>query len=131
MLDVRIFFKSLVLFTAAALIIYAVTPNVGIDFLLKSLAFAFGSAMLMPFVYPHIRGVREGDVITVALSEKALPFSMLYARSDAVASGNGRIGEKIKITFRDGSEEEGMVVSYSGLFAPAKVKLLQKEIKVA
>jgi hypothetical protein len=129
MLDVRIFFKALVLFTAAALIIYAVTPT-GIDFLLKLVALDVGLAMLMPFVYPHMRGVREGDQVGVVLSEKELPFSMLYARSDAVASSNARIGEKIKVTFQDGSEEECVVVSYAGLFTPAKVKILEKEIKV-
>lgn len=130
MLDVRIFFKSIVLFTAAALIIYAIVPNAGVDFLLKSLAFAFGSAMLMPFIYPHIRGVRSGDEVKVVLSEQELPFSILYRRSDAVAKDNGRIGETIRIAFRDGNEEGGMVISYAGLFAPAKVKLLQKEIRV-
>jgi hypothetical protein len=130
MLDVLLFFKSIVLFTAAALLIYALTPNVGIDFLLKTLAFAFGSAMLMPFIYPHIRGVRRGDEVRVVLSEQELPFSILYARSSAVASGNARIGGRIKVAFRDGSEEEGVVISYAGLFAPAKVKLLQKEIRV-
>jgi len=130
MLDVLLFFKSIVLFTAAALLIYALTPNVGIDFLLKALAFAFGSAMLMPFIYPHIRGVRGGDEVRVVLSEQELPFSILYARSSAVASGNARIGGRIKVAFRDGSEEEGVVISYAGLFAPARVKLLQKEIRV-
>lgn len=60
MIDVRIFFKAILLFTAAALIVYAVTPT-GIDVLLKLLAFAFGSAILSPFVYPHLRGVRKGD----------------------------------------------------------------------
>jgi hypothetical protein len=130
MLDVRVFFKSIVLFTAAALIIYALAPNAGIDFLLKSLAFAFGSAMLMPFIYPHIRGVRKGDEVGVVLSEKELPFSIPFVRSGAIAMDNGRIGERIRIAFRGGSEEEGVVVSYAGLFTPAKIKLLQKDIRV-
>lgn len=129
MLDIRIFFKSLVLLTAAALIIYALTPT-GIEFLLKLLALDIGLAMLMPFVYPHIRGVRKGDRVAVVLSERELPFSMLYARSDAHASSNGRIGESIKVEFQDGSEEECMVVSYAGLFNPAKVKILEKGIEV-
>lgn len=130
MLDVRLFFKSIVLFTAAALIIYALAPNAGIDFLLKSLAFAFGSAMLMPFIYPHIRGVRKGDEVGVVLSEKELPFSIPFVRSGAIAMGNGRIGERIRVAFRDGSKEEGVVVSYAGLFTPAKIKLLQRDIRV-
>lgn len=129
MLDVRIFFKSIVLFTAAALIIYAVTPT-GIEFLLKLLALDVGLALLMPFAYPSIRGVREGDRVVVLLSEKELPFGMLPARSNAVASSNGRMGGGIKVRFSDGSEEEGVVVSYAGLFAPSKVRILEKGIKV-
>jgi hypothetical protein len=129
MVDIRIFFKSIVLFTAAALIIYAVTPT-GIDFLLKLLALDIGLALLMPFAYPSIRGVREGDPVVVVLSGKELPFRMLYARSSAVASSNGRIGGRIKVRFSDGSEEEGVVVSYSGMFSSAKVRILEKGIKV-
>jgi hypothetical protein len=129
MIDIRIFFKALVLFTAAALITYAVTPT-GIDFLLKLLALDVGLAMLTPFIYPHLRGVRAGDMVSVVLSEEELPFRMLYARSDGVATSNARVGEQIKVRFRDGSEDEFLVVSYAGLFAPAKVKILQMEIKV-
>lgn len=130
MIDVRIFFKSVLLFTAAALIIYAVVPNAGIDFLLRALAFAFGSALLMPFIYPHIRGVRKGDNVRLVLSEKELPFSMLHARSDAIASSNARLGKRMKVKFGDGSEEECVVVSYAGLFTPAKVRILEREIRV-
>ena len=129
MVDVRVFFKSIVLFTAAALIIYAVTPT-GIDFLLKLLALDAGLALLMPFAYPSIRGVREGDQVVVMLSGKELPFRILYARSNAVASSNGRIGGRIRVRFSDGSEEEGVVVSYAGMFSPAKVRILEKGIKV-
>jgi hypothetical protein len=129
MIDVRIFFKSVVLFTAAALIIYAVTPT-GIDFLLKLVALDLGLAILAPFVYPHIRGVRQGDVVNVVLSEKELPFSMFYKRSAATAISNGRIGGTIKVRFGDGSEEECVVAAYAGLFAPAKVKILEREIRV-
>ncbi len=129
MLDVRIFFKALALFTSAAFIIYAVTPT-GIDFLLKLLALDIGLAMLMPFAYPSIRGVRSGDAVTVALSEKEIPFSMLPQRSNAIANSNARIGGRIRVVFRDGSEEECIVVSYAGMFTPAKVKILEKEIRV-
>jgi hypothetical protein len=129
MIDVRIFLKSIVLFTAAALIIYAVTPTDPI-FLLKLLALDVGLALLMPFAYPSIRGVREGDQVTVVLSERKLPFSILYARSNAVASSNGRVGGRIRVRFGDGSEEEGVVVSYAGMFSPAKVRILEKGIKV-
>ncbi len=129
MLDVRIFFKSVALFTAAALIIYAVTPT-GIDFLLKLLALDIGLAMLMPFTYPTMRGVKKGDQITVVLSEKELPFSMFSARSNAIANSSARIGGRIRVRFRNGSEEECVVVSYAGMFTPAKVKILEKEIRV-
>jgi hypothetical protein len=130
MLDVRIFFKALALFTAAALIIYAVTPPTGIDFLLKLIALDIGLAILAPFAYPSIRGVRNGDAVLVLISERELPFGMLPARSNASASSNGRIGSRIKVRFRDGSEEECVVVSYAGMFTPAKVKILEREIRV-
>jgi hypothetical protein len=129
MLDVRIFFKALALFTAAAFIVYAVTPT-GIDFLLKLLALDIGLAILMPFAYPSIRGVRSGDAVVVLISERELPFGMLPARSNAFASSNGRVGSRIKVKFRDGSEEDCVVVSYAGMFTPAKVKILERDIKV-
>jgi hypothetical protein len=129
MIDVVMFFKALLLFTAAALIIYAVTPT-GIDILLKLLAFAAGSAILTPLVYPHLRGVRKGDTVNVVLSEQELPFNLFYRRSEAVAVGSGRIGSVIRIEFKDGSEEEGRVISYAGMFTPAKVKILNKDIEV-
>lgn len=131
MANLKVFFKSIVLFTACALIVYAVTPNAGVDFLLKSLAFAFGLSLLMPFIYPHVRGVRAGDEVLVVLSEGQLPFSILSAPSFAVAMENGRIGSSIRVRLKDGSEEECVVISYAGLFNPAKVKVLQKEIEVA
>jgi len=130
MADVRVFFKSIVFFTALSLIAFALTPNANLDFLLKSLALAFGLSLLTPFAYPHIRGVREGDVVSVVLSEQKLPFKIPFMRSTAVALTSGRIGDVIKIEFSDGSEEEGVVVSYAGFFTPAKVKLVQKEIRV-
>lgn len=129
MLDVRVFFKALALFTAAALIIYAVTPT-GPDFLLKLLAFDVGLAILSPFAYPQIRGVRRGDAVDVVFLGKELPFGMFRPQTEAVASSNARIGGRIRVRFRDGSEEECIVVSYAGMFSPAKVKILEKEIKV-
>jgi len=129
MIDVRIFFKAILLFTAAALIVYAVTPT-GIDVLLKLLAFAFGSAILAPFIYPHMRGIKKGDAVQLVLFEQELPFNLFYRSSNAVAISSGRVGSVIRIAFNDGSEEEGVVVSYAGMFTPAKVKILQKEIKV-
>jgi len=132
MFNLLMFFKAFVLFTAAALIIYSLTPTgTGIDVLLKLLAFAVGSAILTPFVYPHLRGVRKGDAVRVVLSEQKLPFNLFYRRSEAVAMGNGRIGSVIRIAFENGSEEDGVVVSYAGTLAPAKVKILRKEIRVA
>lgn len=128
MLDVRIFFKALAIFTAVAFIVYAVTPT-GIDFLLKLLALDIGLAILMPFAYPHIRGVRKGDVVMVVLGSK-FSSSMFHAQSEAIASSNARAGGRIKVRFRDGSEEECIVVSYAGMFSPAKVKIFEKEIMV-
>lgn len=129
MFNLLMFFKAFVLFTAAALIIYSLTPT-GIDILMKLLAFAVGSAIFTPFVYPPLRGVRKGDAVRVVLSEQKLPFNLFYRSSEAVAISNGRIGSVIRIAFENGSEEDGVVVSYAGMLTPAKVKILQKEIRV-
>jgi len=129
MFNILLFFKAFVLFTAAALIIYSVTPT-GVEVLMKLLAFAVGSAILTPFIYPHLRGVRRGDAVRAVLSEQELPFNLFHKRWEAVAKGSGRIGSVIRIAFEDGSEEDGVVVSYAGIMTPAKVKILKKEIRV-
>jgi len=129
MFNVLMFSKAFALFTAVALITYALTPT-GIDVLLKLLAFAVGSAILTPFVYPHLRGVRKGDAVRVVLSEQKLPFNLFYRHSEAVAISSGRIGGVIRIAFENGSEEDGVVVSYAGMLRPAEVKILRKEIRV-
>ena len=121
---IGIFIRALVIYIASALIIYAVSPY-SFDFLLKLLALAFGAALLTPFVYPHLRGVRKGDAVSVESSgREAMPGFMrfFFQAGSGVAMENGRIGGKIMVMAGDGSVRQCAVVGYSGFFTPARVR---------
>lgn len=122
------FVRALVIYIASALIIYAVSPY-SLDFLLKLLAFAFGAALLTPFVYPHLRGVRKGDAVLVEVSgQEAMPgiVRLFFQASSGVAMENGRTGGKIMVMMKDGSVRQCAIASYAGFFRPALVRELRK-----
>lgn len=124
---IGIFLKALVIYIASALIIYAVSPY-SLDFLLKLLAFAFGAALLTPFAYPHLRGVRKGDSVLVEVSgREAAPgiLRLFFQAGSGVAVENGRIGGKIMVAMADGSMKQCAVLGYSGFFTPARVRMVK------
>jgi len=122
-----IVFKALIIYIASALIIYAVSPY-SADFLLKLLALAFGAALLTPFIYPHVRGVRKGDSVLVEISgQEKMPglMRLVFQASSGTAMENGKVGRKIMVMVGDGSVRQCAVVAYSGFFTPARVRLVK------
>ncbi|RLG20393.1 hypothetical protein DRN67_00090 [Candidatus Micrarchaeota archaeon] len=100
--------------------------------LVKLLALSLGITLIIPVLYPHLRGVRKGDVVQAvnAPMRSFLPIPFLSAFSmggQFISLDNGRIGSRIKVAMPDGSWREALVLSYSGLFNPARVRLLEAE----
>ena len=129
-MSLSLFFKSVVFYTAAALMVYALSPYDGLDLLLKLLAFAAGASLLTPLVYPHLRGVRKGDELVVEFAgSSALPgfLRLFFQTGSGIAMENGRIGGKIMVLMNDGSIRRCVVKGYAGFFKPAQVRLVEKE----
>jgi hypothetical protein len=96
-------------------------------------AFDIGASMVFAFAWPHIRGVRKGDALATDLSMGNLRMPGINVMvgtlglPNAYASGNGRIGSKIRIHLADGRRGEGRILEYAGSFSPARVQVLEME----
>jgi hypothetical protein len=124
-----LFVKSLVVCLALALIAYALSPW-GLDALLKFLALAAGISILIPFIYPPLRGIRKGDGVSIGMgSVKSAPgmLSMLFHTSSGIAMENGRTGQKIMVAVDDGSIRSCVITGYEGFFSPAKVHIAKEQ----
>lgn len=113
--------------TAISLIVYALTPNATLGFLAKLFALNWGIALVVFLGWPHVRGVRKGDVIFVSEENS---FPIIFALPNAVAKSNGRLNGLIQVDFGDGSAGIGKIIKYQGLITHAEVKLLEKDIPV-
>jgi hypothetical protein len=120
------FAKSLAMFSAASLIYFAISPATLLS-LAKYLALSLGASILLSLAYPYVRGIRAGDsVLVITHSDMAGGIKVRLATALAAAKLNG----KIRLSLEPGSEIEGIVKSYEGFFAPAKVNLEDDGIKV-
>jgi hypothetical protein len=128
-MNLQVFPKALIFFIALAFIIYGISPYTNTWDLVKLMAVAFGLSLLSPFLYPHIRGIKKGDTVQLVFEEQT-PFQIFYGNSTGVARESGRVGNEIRVELSDGSEEGCVIISYAGIFSPAKVKVMQKEIDV-
>jgi len=124
---INLIWKVIVGLTAAALIVYAVTPNATLGYLIKLFALNWGIAILTLLAWPHIRGVRKGDLVFVR-EESSLP--LLFALPNAVAKDSGRLKGFIGIEFSDGTKGIGKILKYQGLITHAEVQLFEKNAPV-
>ncbi len=102
---------------ALALILFAIIPDSDLMLLLKMLAVAVAITLLSPFWYPHLRGVREGDIVVFASPTPFAHYGLKYGK----ALNSGRIGSHIMIMDEDGNEHRCRVISYAGTFSKARV----------
>ncbi len=132
MVNILIFFKALVLFVALALVgfgVYAISvPGANFWLVVPLLALAFGLSLIAPFAYPHIRGVKKGDMVLIVFDAN-IPFTSFRLRS-GVAQTSGRKGDIIRVDFGDGTDIQARVTDYSGILTPARAKVSEKEIEV-
>jgi len=101
-----------------------------VDSVWKLIALSIGLALVGGFVYPFVRGVKKGDVLSTTSSfiEKTPTgqiISML-AMPTAVAMQSGRVSSKILIQL-PGRQAEGVIVSYASTFSPATIRIVEIE----
>jgi len=123
-----LFLRVLLLSCAVSLIAYVVFPMPALV-LAKLLALSLAMSMLVPITYPHIRGVRRGDMVAVVNEQQRqmlpLPIPFLQFGGTHISLDDGRVGSRIRISMPDGTWREATVLSYSSLLAPARVRLMQ------
>ena len=125
--------KMLVTLTAISLIVYALTPNASLGYLLKLFALNWGIVIISLFAWPHIRGVRRGDPLVIKSQPSMKVFGMVLSFPAAIALSNGRLNEFIEVKFIDGSTGIGKITKYQGLLSNAEVEIMaqnQPELKI-
>jgi len=128
--SLSLFFKCVVAYLSLALIVYAVSPDAGLDVLLKLLAFAVGASLLTPMAYPYLRGVRKGDQVSVEMGGMSgMPgiLRMIFQSGAGVAMESGRKGGKVMVLMNDSSVRQCVITGYAGFFKPAQARLAGKE----
>ena len=121
------FSKTIVLFTALALIAFGVTPNATLGYLAKLAALDVGLSLLTLFVYPYVRGVRKGDRLIV--SDERTPV-FLFGFANAVATSDGWVNDLIQFELIDGTTGIGKVSRYEGIISNAEIKVMEKNVPI-
>lgn len=110
------------------LLVYAV----GLMPFTNSLAAGFSLGILSVIVYPHLRGIKKGDIVTLASAniQTNIPqvFQLVLGQlfsTTATAAKDGKKGEIIEVIMEDGSDQKAMIINYVGFFSPAEVKILK------
>ncbi len=101
-----------------------------VDSVWKLVALSIGLSLVAGFIYPVVRGVRKGDVLstTSTFIEKTPTGQIvsMFAMPTAVAMQSGRVGSKILIQL-PGRQAEGVIIAYASTFSPATIKLVEIE----
>lgn len=118
-----LFFKLFLISLAISLAAFALTPDVGLMFLAKAIALGTGLSILISLIYPELRGVKQGDMVAVVMSNN---IPSLFGRVGRAIS-NARKNNELRVRFDNGEEAVGIVESYSGLFSPPKVRIIYEE----
>ncbi len=133
-MNLKVSLVAFLLFLALSLVAFAFSfigvAGTVIDSMWKLVALDLGISLILGFVYPHVRGVKQGDLLSTNSAffdnrSAGIVLNMLAGPS-AVALQNGRKGDRIKINFQ-GRNAEGIVVSYAYTFSLATVKVTEME----
>ncbi len=122
-MSLSIFVKTAGLSVAAALVAFALYGT-DLLFLAKALAVAGGFSIAFTIVYPHLRGVKKGDRVTVLGS--GIPMILGLGRSGFALTDSG-LHKEVRVKLDDGKEAIGIVESYGGVISPPKVRILYEE----
>lgn len=105
------------------LLVFALTADATLIGALKMMAFGTVLSIVITFIYPEVRGVKAGDIVSVVNGGGINGLLGRFGKAAASARKN----EQIKIVLDNGGEVVGIVESYTGLVGPAKIRLLYEE----
>lgn len=111
---IRLFLVSVVL----ALLIFAFAPEAGALDLAKMVAIGAAVSLIFSLVYPEIRGIRNGDLVSV-VANSAMP---VFFGKNGIAITSARVNNEITVRFDNGQEVKGVLESYAGFFTLPKVR---------
>ncbi len=117
-----LFLKLIVVAVCIALVSFALLPGASLIGTLKILAGGIVSAVAITAFYPEVRGVKQGDTVSV-VRDSAIP-SIIGRLGRAAAAGRKK--DQIKIML-DGGEALGVIESYSGLISHPKIRIIYEE----
>jgi hypothetical protein len=106
-----------------SLLFFAFSEDMTTTQFFKFVAFGLVISIGGAAFYPEVRGIKQGDMVSVVI-DSALP-SLIGRYGRAVS--HGRKNQHIKVKFDNGEEALGIVESYQGLFSPPKVRILYEE----
>ncbi|SRR3989339_1879314 len=121
-MQIQIFFKVFLISLCLSLIVFAF-GDIGLGTLAKILAIGVVISIAIGALYPQIRGVHNGDMVS-ATSHPNLPA--LMGRFGKALSG-GKINSQIKVKFENGEEAIAIIEKYGGLLSPPKVRIVYEE----
>lgn len=117
------FLKTTALCVAAALVGFAFYGD-ELFFLVKALALAFGFSIIFTLLYPHIRGIKKGD--TLSIKGAGFPAFLGFGRI-GFALTDSLMNKEVRVRLDNGKEAIGIVESYEGILSPPIVRILYEE----
>ena len=101
-----------------------------IDSIWKLVALSLGVGLITGFGYPHLRGVKKGDLLTTTnavFSQNPVgQVASFFTGPSAVALQSGRVGDRIMVQL-PGRQAEGIITSYASTFSAATIKIVEME----
>jgi hypothetical protein len=118
-----IFFKVFIAAVCISLLYFAFVPEATLMMLLKMLAVGTVASVAVSIVYPEIRGVKDGDTVSVVYGKTISP---LLGKA-GTAMEEGKKNRQIRVKLNNGSEVVGIVESYIGVITPPRIRVVYEE----
>lgn len=122
-MKLSLFFRLFVSTFALALLAFALNAHADLLFLLKAIALGTAVSIIVALIYPEMRGVRQGDTVSVVISNSIPSFIGRVGK----ALSNAKKNSELRVRFDNGEEAVGIVESYSGIISPPKVRIIYEE----
>jgi hypothetical protein len=120
---IAMFFKLMLVSVCASLLAFALVPGMDVVEALRMLALGTVLSIAATAVYPEVRGIREGDTVSV-VSDSGIP-SIIGRLGTAAA--DARKNDQLRIMLGNGSEVTGVVESYTGIISPPRIRIIYEE----
>ena len=118
-----LFFRLLLLSVFASLLFFALSPEASVLTRLKMVAAGAALAIAVSALYPEMRGVKSGDVVSVVMGSGVPALVGRFGR----AMGQGKKNNQIKVKLDSGGEVIGIIESYEGVVSPPRIRLVYEE----